>query len=240
MIECITTCVNYADFLAETLPRDLMIFDRVTVITSNADRETQELCRKLSTPYYCTDLFFKDGSWNKARGIDFGLGYLRWNEWVVHKDADTFLPQCTRQWLENKDDTYIYGIDRVECVGYSRWKAYREHPGHDYMCRVKIPPFPLLDRIAIKDYGGYVPIGFFQMWHGRHNRRYPIAKGDAEHTDVLHAIQWERRALIPEIIGIHLQSEPAKLGANWKGRKTVRFGPDNHGEVPADAKIYLG
>ena len=72
----------------------------------------------------------------------------------------------------------------------------------------------------IRAYGGYVPIGFFQMWHAKHGRRYPIAKGDAEHTDVLHAIQWseERRHLIPEVVGVHIQGTPAPLGSNWKVR----------------------
>ena len=67
------------------------------------------------------------------------------------------------------------------------------------------------------------------MWHGSLGRRYPIAQGDAEHTDVLHAIQWDegKRHLIPEVIGVHLQSEPAVLGANWKGRNdaAIRPGP---------------
>lgn len=232
-IEAVIVCVDYADFLAETLPRNLPHFDRVLVITAPRDLETQALCRRLSVPYYATDLFFKDGDkFNKARGIDFGLGYLRWNDWVVHLDADTFLPPMTRRWLEWRtlDKESIYGIDRVNCEGYEVWKGYlgENYTGHDYMCRVKVPDgMPLLDRIAIRDYGGYVPIGFFQMWHGSQGRRYPIAKGDAEHTDVLHAIQWgqDRRHLIPEVVAVHLQSGPALLGANWKGRTTPRFGP---------------
>ena len=235
-IEAVIVCVDYADFLAETLPRNLPHFDRVLVITAPRDLETQELCRRLSVQYYSTDLFYKDGDkFNKARGIDFGLGYLQWNDWVVHLDADTFLPPMSRKWLEWRtlDQQSIYGVDRVNCLGYEAWKAYlkENHPGHDYMCRVKVPGgMPLLDRIAIRDYGGYVPIGFFQMWHGSVGRRYPIAKGDAEHTDVLHAIQWSqgRRHLIPEVVAIHLQSGPAPLGANWKGRTTPRFGPEGH------------
>lgn len=232
-IEAVIVCVDYADFLAETLPRNLPHFDRVQVITSPRDKETQELCRKLSVPYLTTNLFFKDGDkFNKARGIDFALGYLRWNDWVVHLDADTYLPPMTRKWLEWRplDVESIYGIDRVNCVGYEAWRAYLNeyHTGHDYMCRVKVPiGMPLLDRIAIRDYGGWMPIGYFQMWNASLGRRYPIAKGDAEHTDVLHAIQWDdaKRHLIPEIIGVHLQSAETPLGANWHGRTTPRFGP---------------
>jgi hypothetical protein len=235
-IEAVIVCVDYADFLAETLPRNIPHFDRVLVITAPHDQETQDLCRKLSVPFYATNLFFKNGDrFNKARGIDFGIGYLRYNDWVVHLDADTYLPPMTRRWLEWRelDRECIYGIDRVDCVGYHRWKDYiaSNEIQHDYMCRVHVPPFPLLDRIAIRDYGGYLPIGFFQMWHGSLGRRYPIARGDAEHTDVLHAMQWDesKRHLIPEIIAVHLQSEPSALGANWKGRTTLRFGPESFG-----------
>ena len=137
----------------------------------------------------------------------------------------------TRNLLEWRplDRESIYGVDRVNCIGYEPWKKFlaEHHTGHDYMCRTKIPPFPLLDRISIRDYGGWVPIGFFQMWHGSLGRRYPIAKGNAEHTDVLHAIQWDetRRHLIPEVVAVHLQSEHSALGANWKGRTTPRFAP---------------
>jgi hypothetical protein len=234
-IEAVIVCVDYADYLAETLPHNLPHFDRVVVVTAPHDVETQKLCRRLSTPYYATNVFFKDGKkFNKARGIDYGLGFVQFNDWIVHLDADTYLPPMTRRWLEWRplDRESIYGIDRVNCVGFEKWRAHLAGEGlqHDYMCRVHVPSFPLLDRIAIRDYGGYLPIGFFQMWHGSLGRRYPIAKGDAEHTDVLHAIQWDegKRHLIPEVVGIHLQAASAPLGANWKGRTTPRFGPATH------------
>lgn len=240
-IEAVIVCVDYADFLAETLPHNIPHFDRIVVITTPKDVATQELCRKLSVPYYATDIFYKGGaSFNKARGIDYGLAYLRENEWIVQLDADTYLPPMTRKWLElkNLDEGAIYGIDRVNIIGHEAWDAFlsERHTGHDYMCRVRVPGggnFALLDRIAIKDYGGWVPIGYFQMWHGSTGRRYPIAKGDAEHTDVLHAIQWheDRRHLIPEIIGCHLMAEPQPLGANWQGRTTPQFRPPGSSSV---------
>lgn len=239
-IEAIVVCVDYSDYLAETLPRNLPHFDRVVVITSAKDTATQELCRKLSVPYYATNIFYKDGDkFNKARGIDFGLGFVRWNDWIVQLDADTYLPPMTRRWLEWRelDKDCIYGIDRVNCVGWDAWQRYLAGNSlqHDYMCRVHIPAqFPILDRISIRDYGGYIPIGYFQLWHGSTQRRYPIAKGDAEHTDVLHAIQWDhgKRHLIPEIVGIHLQAAPQPLGSNWGGRTTPKFAAPAAGQNP--------
>ncbi len=86
-------------------------------------------------------------------------------------------------------------------------------------------------RLSHFDYGGYVPIGFFQMWNRASTiTRYPTTQdAGAEHTDVLHGLQWPRpdRILIPEIIAVHLESEPCAMGANWKGRITKQFGPES-------------
>jgi hypothetical protein len=114
---------------------------------------------------------------------------------------------------------------------------------HRYHCMIQPPAlaghnFPLGTRIALREHGGYVPIGFFQLWNARHERRYPLLQGSAEHTDVLHALQWAagKRRLIPEIIGIHLSSEPGPMGANWSGRTSRRFGPST--EHAADPASY--
>ena len=106
---------------------------------------------------------------------------------------------------------------------------------HDFHCRVTPPPgFEIGSRWAHPD-GGYVPIGFFQLWHssqdqfrGVRTRPYPSRHNDACRTDVQHALQWDRRQrqLIPELLVTHLESEPARLGANWCGRTTRPFEPD--------------
>ena len=100
---------------------------------------------------------------------------------------------------------------------------------HRHHCLLTPPPFPIGSRLVLREQGGYVPIGFFQLWHGR---RYPVRQGNAEHTDVLHALQWPRdkRRLLEEVFAVHLESERSKMGANWSGRKTVPFGP---GQVSA-------
>jgi hypothetical protein len=94
-------------------------------------------------------------------------------------------------------------------------------------------------RISLRQYGGYVPIGFFQMWNaGRFpERRYPLIQGSAEHTDVLHAIQWpaSKRRILPEIIAVHLESEKSEMGVNWKGRKSKPFGA---GAAASDVQDY--
>jgi hypothetical protein len=232
-IEAVVISVGYDDYLTETLPRTLPLFDRVIVVTSESDTRTQEVCRRLSCPFYATDCFYQDGAkFNKYRGIEFGHMMTRHNSWVVNLDADTYLPPLARQWLDRKltDPAAIYGVDRVNCVGYDRWRSHvaAGETGHDYFCRVQVPAgMPLGERIAMRDNGGYVPIGFFQAFHQSTGRKQPIVSGTAEHGDVAFAMQWPegRRHLIPEVIAVHLMSDKAPLGSNWGGRRTARFGP---------------
>lgn len=85
-------------------------------------------------------------------------------------------------------------------------------------------------RVIPQCFQGYVPIGFFQMWNpsvsGIHT--YPEQHTSAARGDVAFAIQWPRakRALIPEIICYHLESEQAPMGTNWNGRTTKPFAPN--------------
>jgi hypothetical protein len=54
-----------------------------------------------------------------------------------------------------------------------------------------------------------------------------VGHSDAARTDVQFGLQWDRhrRALVPELVVLHLESEDAVTGANWSGRTTRPFGP---------------
>ena len=81
---------------------------------------------------------------------------------------------------------------------------------------------------------GYAPIGYFQMWHSSWTRkyqlRYPDVQGSAENDDVQWALRWPRqqRVSLPTIRVYHLESENAKMGANWSGRTTKPFTADGN------------
>ena len=229
-IEAVIVCVDYADFLAETLPHNLPHFDRTLVVTAPPTRDAGAL------PQAERPLLRDEPLLQGRRPVQQGPRAST-SAWATSAERLDRPPRrrhvpapLTRKWLEwrSLDRESIYGIDRVNCVGYDN--GSRSWPGrhqHDYMCRVNVPPFPLLDRISIRDYGGYVPIGYFQMWHGSLGRRYPIAKGDAEHTDVLHAIQWDEEKPPPDPRGRRRPPPEPPRGPrrNWKGRTTPRFGP---------------
>ena len=129
-------------------------------------------------------------------------------------------------------ETVIHGDGSCDRTIWQRYRTSNSSNQKHYLIQ---PPggWQIGSRLSHHDYGGYVPIGFFQMWNRESNiSRYPTTEdGGAEHTDLLHGLQWPRpnRVLIPEIIAVHLESEPSSMGANWNGRTTKAFGPESRG-----------
>lgn len=71
---------------------------------------------------------------------------------------------------------------------------------------------------------GWKPLGFFQMAHRSAFDTYPEGSIDASHGDLAFAKLWDRkdRELIPEIIGIHIETGEWK-SMNWQGRRSKVF-----------------
>lgn len=233
-IEAVIVCVDYADFLAHTLPQNMQYIDRVVVVTSHGDSETRALCSKYSIECVTTDIMNSGGDkFNKAKAINLGLGHTRGEDWLLHLDADIVLPHNFKNALVNADlkPENLYGCDRVNVHSYEEWLEHGIQIPHRSDHYFVEPPnhYPLGARIIHKSLG-YTPIGFFQLWHKSQGKKYPEVQGSGEHTDVLFAAQWarEHRVLLPDIFVYHLESEKSPMGVNWSGRKTKRFGHHNH------------
>ena len=241
-IEAIVVCVNYGDFLAYTLPQTKQIFNYTVVVTTPEDKLTQQICSYHNVECLKTNAFYEDGaSFNKAKGINEALLYISKRDWIVHIDADIYLPPLTQKILYNLplDKNKIYGIDRLMCPDYTSWIKYVEKPQpiHENYMFVNLNRFPIANRVADYNGAGYAPIGYFQLWHGLTSRilLYPETHDGADRTDMHFSKKWsrEKRELIPEIIGIHLDSENAtvdNMGKNWNGRKTSVFGNTDYPE----------
>lgn len=233
-IECVVVCHQFSDFLQYTLPNNKQLFDRIVVVTSPADIATQKLCEFYHVECVVTsEMRTADGEFRKGAGINAGLARLSKRGWVLHMDADIWLPPQFRTLLAwaHLDPNMIYGIDRLMVVGAERWHAFLEKPKLQHECGAYIhlhnSGFPLGTRVMQQHMGGYVPIGFFQLWHPNVSGifSYPQGHTNAGHEDTLFASQWPRRmrGFIPEIVGYHLESVPTVMGANWNGRTTPPF-----------------
>lgn len=238
-IEAVTVCVDYADYLNETAQWNRGLLDRLLVITRRGDDATLDVCHRLNLECIQTDDFYRNGNgngkeFNKGRAIERGLGMLAHDDWVLHIDSDIALPLDFRDSLldADLDKECIYGVDRhlLKSVDdWLKWKARGSTRG--YHCYQRTLVETIGARWVDIRYG-YVPIGYFQLWHqsadirkGIRTRRYPEWHSDAARADVKFALQWDRRRrqLLPEIIVGHLENG-GKMGANWKGRTTPKFG----------------
>lgn len=229
-LEAVIVCHNYADFLEHTLPENMQFFDRLVVVTGYSDKATQHLCSKFGVDCIQTDVMHDHGAkFNKGRAINLGLGHLLQQDWVLHLDADILLPHDFRKLLQHArlHKENLYGADRLNVSGYDHWHKHKHRriPSHAHRYFIEPPKeFPIGARIVHFEHG-YVPIGYFQLWHG--TRRYPINQGNAEHTDVLFACQWPRyqRILLPEVVVYHLMTGSGHMGENWDGRQSPPFCP---------------
>lgn len=244
-LEAVIVCINYADFLKVTLPNNKQLFDRLVVVTDTRDKDTARVCEFYNVKCVKTDDFYIDHPIkpNKARGINAGLKELSLDGWVVQLDGDIWLPPMTRSILERVplEKEKIYGIDRLMCNSYEDFYDFlyvKTKPIHEGWIYLHMDTFPVGQRIT-QYYGeGYMPIGYFQLWHPGVSKinTYPVIQAAYDRTDILHLKQWSRdkRSFIPELVCIHLASESHKQGQNWEGRKTMPFLPASRNRAITD------
>lgn len=235
-IEAVTVCVDYSDFLSETLPFTLSIVDRLIVGTTKKDERTRDLCRKYGVQTILTDEHRRQGTFNKGRLVERCLQHLSANGWRLHIDADMAMPHRTRHLLESAhlDECGIYGCDRVMVRSRKSWERLKSsaYMQHSYSSIVRPPSEFDIGSRWVSENTGYCPIGAWQLWHssedewrGTRIKRYPERHGSACRSDIQHSLQWDRRHrhLLPEIICVHLESKALPLGANWRGRTSPEF-----------------
>jgi hypothetical protein len=201
--------------------------------------ETQRVCKYYNVETVVTNDMFANGQkFNKGLAVNAGLKKLDFKEWCVHVDADIILPPMSRHLMEQLplNEQFLYGVDRMMCPTYEDWERFINNPmpQHD-MAYVYADAFPLGIRLSKIEQGGYVPLGYFQMFHRNSNflrnpPYYPAEWDTAATSDLFFAYKWPRthRHLLPEIIAIHLATDDvtnAPMGVNWEGRQTSRFGP---------------
>lgn len=232
-IECVIVCDRYHDFLTHTLPSNKFLFNRTVVVTAPEDKQTQRICEFYHVECVRTDsLRSRWGEFWKGKAINEGLAKLSKAGWMVHMDADIMLPPQTKLLLEaaDLDKSFIYGIDRFIVKGYDAWDEFKRMPllQQEAGSYIHTHAFPLGTRVMHTHAGGYVPIGFFQLWHAESKIfTYPEEHGTAGRGDTIFAQKWPRskRGFIPEIIGYHIESSDSAMAKNWNGRTTVAFEP---------------
>jgi hypothetical protein len=236
-LEAVTVCMGFDDVLDQTLANNHPHVDTMIVVTSHEDRKTQLVAQKHSAMCVVTDLHQKNGrTFNKGAAINAGFGHFQYHGWRLHIDADIVLPDNFRRLLFNHsclEPECIYGADRVDVIGQAGLDTLRAaalkvpqqafesglspvHGGAVY------PQQPSASSTRfVHPLHGYLPIGFFQLWHASRQRPYPYSLGTAAHDDVLFAASWPaaKRRLLPTAFVYHLNARPPSYGENWDGHR---------------------
>lgn len=230
-ITAITTCYNYDDYLRETLPINRPLFDDYIVVTSRSDYMSYD------TAYFYDCWVNHTDDFNKGEAINLAIGGVK-DGWIVHLDADIVLPYPADLWemiRGNLNPQCIYGTDRLDIKGWNHWQRAKPLLGGEKY--VEIPDAEVMGRFYFPKAQGWLPVGFFQMWHSSAKRYYSESYDHAAESDIDFAMQWPRcqRVLLPEATVLHLSTEDSQPAMNWFGRSTARFGAEKKPEQVAPA-----
>ncbi len=225
MIHALMVSVNYADFLAHTLPELQRVVDGVTVITSWEDIETYIVASEHGVNVCRTDAFRHN--FCKGAAINEALACRPFEKdcWLLHVDAD--IAVLDKIHTDRLDKTVLYGAQRYSVIGRRCWRSTK----HKHEAWKKMRPCPqdapfTKERYRLKHSikkRRALPPGFFQLWHSSSFRDYPHESLDASLDDILHAERFAKTAILPNFGVYHLESEDHDLKANWQGRRTGLF-----------------
>ncbi len=137
-MQAILVCVDYADMLEITLPRNRHHFTEVVVVTSKDDDRTKTIARRADCHWIATDAFYRDGAmFNKWLALEEGLGYMRrttlCDDWLAVMDADIVWPKdiSSTEYIPGKLYTpyrRMMGEVNLELVDEEvNWYVYPQH-----------------------------------------------------------------------------------------------------------------
>lgn len=145
-IRGITVCVDYADRLAITLPRNMRHLTECLVVTSPGDEDTRRVAGSVpGVRLHRTDAFGRHGAFfNKGLAMEEGFEILGRHGWLLIWDADILFPDHIP--AERVRPDCLHGATRRILDDPARWT-----PDLDWR------------RLPVMRDGG--PIGFFQLAH---------------------------------------------------------------------------
>jgi hypothetical protein len=226
-LEAVTVSVGFDDMLDVTLQMNHPHLDTMIVVTAHHDKKTHQVCAKHGAMCVHTDLFSKNGRrFNKGAAINAGFGYFQYLGWRMHLDADIVLPDNFRRVLFNHTHLHrstLYGSDRVNVIGRKEIDDIRLNgtPQHQQRCLVESHARRPIGGRFVHTLHGYLPLGYFQLWHSSCQKPYPYSLGTAAHDDTLFSMLWplSRRQLLPSALVYHLCEREPQWGENWEGHR---------------------
>ncbi len=221
-IDCVTVCVDFDDYLALTLGRMVQTFDRVAVVTVQADTATQQLAERHGAQVVLSDRqHHLQEAFNLPALINDGVNALSPPEWICKIDTDIYLPENARAQLDAAldDPELLWGTRRHFCETAKIFRNFEETSDYNLL----EPPYEDNDPDVL---------GFFQLAHVRSQHLDMVRRGTFYAEDryegpsrtndriLSGAYPAAQRRRTPFDV-VHLGLDA--IGTNWKGRKAPRF-----------------
>jgi glycosyltransferase involved in cell wall biosynthesis len=222
-LDCIVVCVDYSDYLENTMCWNVGHFDRHTIVTATKDIPTRKVCSSYDVNTLATDAFYENGDkFNKARAINVALDRIKPKDWVLFLDADIVLPLDFGERIREQvlDPEKLY----YTCRG-----TVPKIKVEETVYRLKVNP-ALRNSFPVKDPGVDAhPWGYFQLvnvkcsrlsdvdyrWMSTHHKC-------ANEYDTEFKNKWpsDQQVMLPkdQFKVLHLGHGPR--GVNWEGRVT--------------------
>jgi hypothetical protein len=219
-IRAATICVEYADMLALTLPRNARHFTEVWVGTTPEDVGTQEVVRRVPNArvFLSREFYARGADFNKFLVLENMLDVMGRRGWICHLDADTCWPADASAKIDGMDGHPVPGFL------YGSLRRMLENPGDLHMLSEKgIPPEDWWRNLQIhrniREWAGYT-----QLFHAEDTSLGPAPWHDvnwrhAGGADSFFQKKWsfDRKVRLPfEVLHI------GEAGANWFGRATMK------------------
>jgi hypothetical protein len=216
-MNAVIVCVDFGDLLAITLPRNRHHFDKVLVVTSFEDTETQEVAKECKAITWNTDTFWANGElFNKFAALEEALDYMHFRKgWLAFLDADVIWPT-----------TLPFGKFEMLKPGFL-YSPYRR-----IWSEVQEPPVEEQYWSKLRQYVDFEFAGYTQIFHAEDEH---LPQPPWHPTDWIHAGggDSEFQFLWPESHKVRPLWEVLHLGQpgmNWTGRATRRV----DGSMPED------
>lgn len=227
--------VNYADFLAETLPAWRAFLPsnaRLAVVTTPEDRETQAVAASCGVPVCATDIWTRAGAtFNKGAALDLAFGFAPgWTtapsvrETCLSIDGDVY-PFGAFPARHRLDDVTLYGCARYHCESREELMAHVHgaRPRESYqviLTRVRGEPNASLGPSEDAVTGARTCLGYFQLFRYRPGIVFGPSKTAGKY-DLDFRRHFTRRQPLKGIYVFHLGEQNR---ANWRGRVVAPWG----------------
>lgn len=207
-MKALIVCVDFSDFLSVTLPYNRHHFEKVQIVTTLEDRQTQEIALLNNCDLHLTSAFYADGAnFNKYKAVEDALDTLGREGWICLMDADVLWPKVLPELGTRPSDLMtpkrrmlldlsLLSLEK-HLLDEKTWKELPLHPGTEFAGYTQIfhASCPFL---------GPAP------WHETNWRH-------AGGADSFFQAKWpEERKIRPPFEVLHL----GPAGENWCGRST--------------------